>query len=177
MNKKIIFFSIITGVLIALFIGWRFAAQGDSQQGKNVSHNKISCFRYKSKSYLFYKGKRVNDKSSNYFPVVIEKGDGCRLIEWNPVHPASELIPFEVAVQIKQFMRQDARNLVGDREFRKQLNTPPEVSNPLYFYPEDVEALRRIGYKLGPKAKIIQKRSELEQFFNKKDAPSKPSAE
>jgi len=81
------------------------------------------------------------------------------------VEPFSNFLPEQVAVEFKEERWKQTLQQIGAKNFNNLLNTPPELPDPFYFYEEDVKALAQLGFKPGPRAKIIKSQRDLDYLY------------
>lgn len=82
------------------------------------------------------------------------------------VKPFSDFIPEEVAIDFKEERWKQTLQKIGIEKFKNLLNTPPELPNPFYLYKEDIKAIARLGFKPGPKAKVIESQRDLDYLYD-----------
>lgn len=82
------------------------------------------------------------------------------------VNPFSDFLPEKVAIDFKEERWKQTLQQMGIEKFKNLLNTPPEIPNPFYLYGEDVKAIARLGFKPGPKAKVIQSQKDLDYLYD-----------
>lgn len=80
--------------------------------------------------------------------------------------PFTDFIPEKVAIDFKEERWKQTLQLIGTEEFKDLLNTPPQIPNPFYLYEEDVKAIARLGFKPGPKVKVIQSQKDLDYLYD-----------
>lgn len=80
--------------------------------------------------------------------------------------PFTDFIPEKAAVEFKEQRWRRTWQQMGTEKFKDLLNTPPEIPEPFYLYDEDVQAIGRLGFKPGPKAKIIESQSDLDYLYD-----------
>lgn len=82
------------------------------------------------------------------------------------VNPFSDFIPEKVAVDFKEERWKQTLQQMGVEKFKNLLNTPPELPEPFFLYGEDVQAIARLGFKPGLKAKVIKSQRDLDYLYN-----------
>lgn len=82
------------------------------------------------------------------------------------VKPFTDFIPEKVAIDFKEERWKQTLQQMGIEKFKNLLNTPPQIPNPFYLYEEDVKAIARLGFKPGPKAKVIQSQKDLDYLYD-----------
>lgn len=82
------------------------------------------------------------------------------------VKPFSDFIPEKVAIDFKEERWKQTLQQMGIEKFKNLLNTPPEIPEPFYLYEEDVKAIARLGFKPGPKAKVIKSQRDLDYLYD-----------
>lgn len=110
----------------------------------------------------------VNDSPRNEQELIFERDvikKSCKQHDFG-VNPFTDFIPEKVAIDFKEERWKQTLQLIGIEEFKNLLNTPPEIPNPFYLYEEDVKAIARLGFKPGPKAKVIQSQKDLDYLYD-----------
>lgn len=82
------------------------------------------------------------------------------------VKPFSDFIPEKVAIDFKEERWKQTLQQIGIEKFKNLLNTPPEIPEPFYLYEEDVKAIARLGFKPGPRAKVIESQKDLDYLYD-----------
>lgn len=80
--------------------------------------------------------------------------------------PFTDFIPEKAAIEFKEQRWRRTLQQMGPEKFKDLLNTPPEIPEPFYLYREDVKAIARLGFKPGPKAKVIESQSDLDYLYD-----------
>lgn len=80
--------------------------------------------------------------------------------------PFTDFIPEKAAIEFKEQRWRRSLQQMGTEKFKDLLNTPPEIPEPFFLYKEDVKAIARLGFKPGPKAKVIESQSDLDYLYD-----------
>lgn len=80
--------------------------------------------------------------------------------------PFADFIPEKAAIEFKEQRWRRLLQQMGTKKFEDLLNTPPEIPEPFFLYKEDVEAIARLGFKPGAKAKVIESQRDLDYLYD-----------
>lgn len=109
-----------------------------------------------------------NDSPQNLQELIFEQDaikKTCKQYNFG-AEPFTNFIPEKVAVEFKEERWKLTLQQMGVERFKNLLNTAPEIPNPFYLYQEDVMAIARLGFKPGPRAKVIRSQRDLDYLYN-----------
>jgi hypothetical protein len=185
MKNTILAFSFLLGVGILSFFVYRSIPRLETivqaqpspnledksclpKEYRNPLVNKSVTVGTKEYLYILAVPKNLNNSEKYAQELLFERDKinrSCHQLDFG-ANPFSEFVPIQVAIVFKQERWSRTLKVMGKAKFTQLLNTPPEIPNPFYLYQEDVEAIAKLGFKPGEKAKVIQSRKDLDYLYN-----------
>ena len=129
---------------------------------------KKSAVGTKEYTYVLAIPTYLKDSSRNVEELIFERDivkKSCKQHNFG-VDPFTDFLPEKVAIDFKEQRWRRTWQEMGTKKFKDLLNTPPEIPEPFYLYDEDVQAIARLGFKPGPKTKVIKSQSELDYLYD-----------